>query len=54
MGNKAEQLSEFHHTKESFRKRRKKIKKVTSKKRRRAGKTLLEDAPPRVTEGWVD
>lgn len=54
MGNKAEQLSEFHHTKSGFRKIKKRVKKSTVKRRRKLEKKLQEDTPPRVTEGWID
>lgn len=37
-----------------FRKSRKRIKRNTSKIRRRLGKVMLEDAPPKFYRGWVD
>lgn len=30
------------------------IKQITSRKARRLAKRLMEDAPPRRTEGWAD
>ena len=42
------------HTGSGFRKGRKWIKRSTSKKARRQGKALMEDVPPRVTQGWTD
>lgn len=30
------------------------IKRITARKARRLAKRLLEDAPPRRTEGWAD
>ena len=41
-------------TKPSWRHWKRKLKRLTAKTRRRLGKRMMEDAPPRATMGWVD
>lgn len=54
MGTKSMCVKLVSHTGSGFRKTRSYIKKTTSKFRRRVNRDRLDDAPVRVTEGWVD
>lgn len=53
MAKSNEQIN-IRHTKSSFAKKKRFLKKQVTRLRRRQGKELLEDAPPRSTGGWVD
>lgn len=44
---------DWYHTRSSWRKWKRALKKSTSRARRRDEQRLGEDAPPRATRGWV-
>lgn len=52
MGSAPEQY-DYHGTKPSWRKWKKRLKRLASRLARRQGKKLQEDAPPRSTKGWA-